>query len=238
MREMWSAFLLNFLALACYPLGTYSFRLPRPGKCVGLFRSSVGGIHSNIDDRDLIIDLQTTKALNIGKDSSDFIAYDSVYNDENFDEVNVALDTPISRVLDVAFNPLALVLTLYFAILGLNKFADILRKIMSMFGNRREEEGVQAEDLPLQVFECEVCQMQLRPAKGRAEKILGRERFRCSRCGAKASSYFNIDDMSDPRAVERLERFKREEEEDDYLTDLMDDDDDDDNDGKIDGKDD
>ena len=45
--------------------------------------------------------------------------------------------------------------------------------------------------------------MEMRPAKGRADIILGRERFRCSRCGAKASAYFNIDDLEDPRAVAR-----------------------------------
>jgi hypothetical protein len=53
--------------------------------------------------------------------------------------------------------------------------------------------------------------MELRPARGRAQVILGRERFRCSRCGAKASAYFNIDDMNDPRAVARLERLKEQE---------------------------
>jgi hypothetical protein len=45
--------------------------------------------------------------------------------------------------------------------------------------------------------------MEMRPAKGRADIILGRERFRCSRCGAKAAAYFNIDNMEDPRAVAR-----------------------------------
>jgi hypothetical protein len=49
----------------------------------------------------------------------------------------------------------------------------------------------------------QVCGMEMRPAKGRADIILGRERFRCSRCGAKAAAYFNIDNMEDPRAVAR-----------------------------------
>lgn len=53
--------------------------------------------------------------------------------------------------------------------------------------------------------------MEMRPARGRAQVILGRERFRCSRCGAKASAYFNIEDMNDPRAVARLERLKEAE---------------------------
>jgi rubredoxin len=64
------------------------------------------------------------------------------------------------------------------------------------------------KDLPFQTFECESCGLEMRPAKGRADVILGRERFRCSRCGAKASAYFNVDDLEDPRAVARLERIK------------------------------
>jgi hypothetical protein len=69
--------------------------------------------------------------------------------------------------------------------------------------------------------------MELRPARGRAEKIFGRERFRCSKCGAKASAYFDIDDLTDPRAVARLERIAREKEEEDNAPDVSDDDDDD-----------
>lgn len=69
------------------------------------------------------------------------------------------------------------------------------------------------EDTPYQIFECEKCRMELRPAKGRAQFIFGRDRFRCSRCGSKASAYFDINDMSDPRAVARLERIEREKEE-------------------------
>jgi len=71
--------------------------------------------------------------------------------------------------------------------------------------------------------------MELRPARGRAEKIFGRERFRCSKCGAKASAYFDIDDLNDPRAVARLERIAKEkEEEDNQEYDMTNDDDDDD----------
>ena len=61
------------------------------------------------------------------------------------------------------------------------------------------------------VCACQSCGMEMRPARGRAQVILGRERFRCSRCGAKASAYFDIDDMNDPRAVARLERMKEAE---------------------------
>ena len=85
---------------------------------------------------------------------------------------------------------------------------------------------VLAEDLPFQTFECEKCQMQMKPAKGRAEVIFGKARFRCSRCGSKADAYFDIDDMTDPRAVARAERVKKEEERRARYEDLEDGDDD------------
>ena len=58
-------------------------------------------------------------------------------------------------------------------------------------------------ELKLLIIQNQVCGMEMRPAKGRADIILGRERFRCSRCGAKAAAYFNIDNLEDPRAVAR-----------------------------------
>jgi hypothetical protein len=42
------------------------------------------------------------------------------------------------------------------------------------------------------------------------QKIFGREVFRCARCDPKVFSYCNIDDLTDPRAVARLERLERE----------------------------
>lgn len=167
------------------------------------------------------------------EEATDLVAYDAVYSDEKEDRVSIVLDSPVSKVLDIVFNPFALVITLYFFILGANKFEDFFSRVLSIFGKKPKKEdnkpSVKVEDLPYQVFECEVCQMQMRPAKGRAEKIFGRERFRCSRCGAKASAYFNIDDMDDPRAKARVERLKREEEDEDYVTD------DDNGDGDYDG---
>ena len=66
--------------------------------------------------------------------------------------------------------------------------------------------------------------MEMRPARGRAEAIFGRPRFRCSRCGSKASAYFDVDDLDDPRAVARLERIEREKNEE-WLDDEDEDDD-------------
>ena len=65
----------------------------------------------------------------------------------------------------------------------------------------------------------------MRPARGRAEVIFGRPRFRCSKCGSKADAYFNVDDMDDSRAVARLQRLEEEANREDY-DDVYDDDDD------------
>jgi hypothetical protein len=69
---------------------------------------------------------------------------------------------------------------------------------------------VPEEDLPFQTFECEVCKLEMRPARGRSEAIFGRARFSCSRCGAKAAAFFDVDDMEDERAVARKERVDKE----------------------------
>lgn len=71
----------------------------------------------------------------------------------------------------------------------------------------------------------------MRPAVGRAEFIFSKPRFRCARCGSKASAYFDVDDMSDPRAVARKERLEKEEEDgDDSRAEVDDEDDEDDSD--------
>lgn len=157
-------------------------------------------------------------------EKTDFIAYNSLYKKDKEDKMSVVLDSPVMKVVDLIFNPIALVFTLYFSILGYNKFSSFfssLRSLLTGKKNKSEDTTTVAklEELPYQVFECEVCEMQMRPAKGRAEKIFGRDRFRCSRCGSKASSYFNIDDLSDPRAVERIERLAKEKEDEDSLGD-------------------
>jgi hypothetical protein len=79
-----------------------------------------------------------------------------------------------------------------------------------------------------------VCKLQIRPARGRAEAIFGRPRFRCSRCGSKAEAFFDVEDMEDDRAVARLERLEAEnndqfnDDDEDGAGDFYDDDDDDD----------
>lgn len=65
-----------------------------------------------------------------------------------------------------------------------------------------------------EIFECEKCGAQLRPAKGRAQIVLSKPNFRCPRCRSKSSSFFNINDMSDPRAIARIKKIEKEQSED------------------------
>jgi hypothetical protein len=145
-------------------------------------------------------------------------AYDSVYEEEKEDKMIEIVDSPALKVLSVLLNPSTMVLALYLSSVGWSKVLWV-QKFFKIFGKgtlvKREGEAAAKDetDLPFQTFECEKCKMEMRPARGRAEAIFGRARFRCSRCGAKAASYFDVDDLSDPRAVARLERIEKEKNE-------------------------
>ena len=45
--------------------------------------------------------------------------------------------------------------------------------------------------------------MTMRPAAGRATAVFSREGFHCPRCNSPASSFFNVNDWSDARAVHK-----------------------------------
>ena len=172
-------------------------------------------------------------------DINNNISYETIYNDDKEDRVSTIVDNrTISQVLGLITNPLALLLFIYTVLLGYNKVVDTWNNMISLIFKRKGKDNSSNSnsnskgsitsssntqlqstvntiiDLPFQIYECEICQMQMRPAKGRAEKIFSRERFRCARCGSKASAYFNIDDMNDTRAVARMERLQQEEADD------------------------
>ena len=147
----------------------------------------------------------------------------TLYNERKEEIADKVMDSPISNIFTILFNPTSLVLALYFSSIAWSK-VSWMQSLLKVFGRSDtvgkgkggDSAAAAVDDSPLQIFECEVCQMEMRPAKGRADVIFGRERFRCSRCGAKASAYFNVNDLTDERAVARLERIKEQEESDDY----------------------
>jgi rubredoxin len=148
-------------------------------------------------------------------------SYDGVYKEYKEEKFEKVMDSGVGKAMSVLFSPTSMLLAMYVA----TNFASWMQKawvqkFLSMFGKgslARKADGTKpvVVELPFQTFECQVCKMVMRPARGRAEAIFGRERFRCSRCGAKADAYFDIDDTDDPRALARLERLKREQEEKD-----------------------
>ena len=186
-------------------------------------------------DKDVVIEIVAKKRSEINDKQIDIVggAYNTVYRERKEEVVEKVLDSPISAVFGILFNPTTMVLALYFSSIAWTKVKWInnLLKVFGVKSNVNEDsknavKGAKpVDDLPFQIFECSKCQMEMRPAKGRAEVIFGRERFRCSRCGAKASAYFNVDDLTDPRAIERLERIAREKEEEDDLRGTGDDED-------------
>lgn len=65
-----------------------------------------------------------------------------------------------------------------------------------------------------QVLECDVCESQVHPARGRGAIVVGSPSFRCPHCGADGSHFFDVDDMRDERAQRRAQRLKDQELED------------------------
>lgn len=63
---------------------------------------------------------------------------------------------------------------------------------------------------PPQLYECEFCKLEMRPARGRETQIFSRRGFRCAQCGAPGSAFFNTENLGDPRAVARLRRIEKE----------------------------
>jgi DNA-directed RNA polymerase subunit RPC12/RpoP len=174
---------------------------------------------------------QMTPRKRMNKDEKSAVDIVGSYSSSLYDDVDEGKKTVFSRekvldsqlrvILNLATSPLSIIFFMYIFIYAKTNVGDVLnillvkvgwRKAADVKGNQRDRNlnDDELKVLPFEVYECEKCQMQMRPAKGRAEKIFGRERFRCSRCGSKASTYFNIDDLDDPRATDRLDRLEKE----------------------------
>lgn len=113
--------------------------------------------------------------------------------------------------------PLLFMTTLYVVLLiakGVISLSKMVGPASSGGQSVAESKSAGSSEEPLQVLECERCGVQLHPARGRAERVLSNPKFHCSRCGAGASAFFDINSKTDPRALTRLERLEREAVED------------------------
>lgn len=102
-------------------------------------------------------------------------------------------------------NPMQLLGGLYVVFLAGMLANGVLYKVKQFV---RFVKGVKEE--PPQLYECEFCRLEMRPARGRETQILSRRGFRCAQCGAPGSAFFNTENMADPRAIARLRRLKSE----------------------------
>lgn len=102
-------------------------------------------------------------------------------------------------------NPMQLLGGLYVVFLAGMLASGVLYKAKQLV---RFVKGVKEE--PPQLYECEFCRLEMRPARGRETQILSRRGFRCAQCGAPGSAFFNTENMADPRAVARVRRLKSE----------------------------
>lgn len=86
---------------------------------------------------------------------------------------------------------------------------------MDTWGKRGKPSSPPPLSPAAQVLECDVCESQLRPARGRGAVVVGSPSFRCPHCGVDGSHFFDIDDITrDDRARRRIERLKYNELED------------------------
>lgn len=214
----------------CIALINLPIRIQRTRSQLALQHDAGNGIDSSSTKKFIIVEVSSKKRLHFPRieteDTSNIVAYNSVYKEAKEDKLSVVLDSPVMKVAEILFNPITLCLAIYFSSFGWSRLIW-LQKILKIFGkgtlsNKPKKSdsttgklvddtpSVSDAEIPYQIFECDVCGMEMRPARGRAEIVFGRDRFRCARCGSKASSYFNIDDMNDPRAVARKERIIRE----------------------------
>jgi hypothetical protein len=186
-----------------------------------------------------IVEVVTRRPVTSRLRTKEVESFDSIYKEYKEDRVAEVMESPFLKIFGFLFNPTSMLVVLYLSSIGWSQVMW-LQRIFKLFGRgvlakrRKADTPVPTDELPFQTYECEVCQLEMRPARGRAEAIFGRPRFRCSRCGAKADAFFDVDDMEDARAVARLERLEAEannDYDDDIGTYESDDDDDSDGDG-------
>lgn len=201
---------MNSIAAIVFVIGILLCHLI--GEAQGLRFHSLLNVRRRVSSRQLNYAGTLQDTNSVSRQAPCLQAYESVYQDTTsaFDSDGV-VSTVTSKALEIMFNPVALVFVIYFVAVGYTQLGNLAKSILKFITQERSDIHTElVVDTPFQVFECEKCHMQMRPAKGRAQKILTREKFRCARCGARAASYFDIDDLDDPRAIARRERLERE----------------------------
>lgn len=117
------------------------------------------------------------------------------------------------KIWEVLTDPMQLLSFMYFTGMAIMVMQGLAGKFQTFLRRKSDtkETTLVTADIAQQVYECDNCHMQMRPARGRAQSILKSRLFKCSSCGADGSSFFDIDNLDDPRAVKRLERLKAAE---------------------------
>jgi hypothetical protein len=138
---------------------------------------------------DIIIDVYTKKEysaeqrhmtprMRINRDEKggvDIVGYSSLYDEEEEDSstVGAVLEKPISNLISLGTNPLALITVIYVFSLTKLRVAKLLEKWGVIQKDRMrdvplsKEEKEKLDAQPFEIYECEKCTMQMRPAKGR-----------------------------------------------------------------------
>ena len=169
------------LVVVCLTTLAHGFTLPA-------FRNRPLRALSMSHDQDEYVTIEVVARSNfISEESSrtedvTFIGYQSLYDEVKENQMQRALvESPLMKVFGILFNPTTLLIAMYLSGIAWSKVLW-LQRFLSIFGKgalKSKEVTEPAKDLPYQIFECESCRMEMRPARGRAEAIFGRPRFRC-----------------------------------------------------------
>ena len=139
------------------------------------------------NDQDEYVTIQVVARSNFLSEESrtedvTFIGYQSLYDEVKENQMQRALvESPLMKVFGILFNPTTLLIAMYLSGIAWSKVLW-LQRFLSIFGKgalKSKETTEPVKELPYQIFECESCRMEMRPARGRAEVIFGRPRFRC-----------------------------------------------------------
>ena len=114
------------------------------------------------------------KTSDSNKDSVGIVAQRALYKDDVEDKFSVVLETSGTQILNIATNPLLLIFGLYAVSVFGGTVGSMKNRFLVMIGVKKKSDvpdititKVKAEDQPFEVYECQKCRMQMRPAKGR-----------------------------------------------------------------------
>ena len=140
--------------LKLQPLSNYRSNINR----ISRYETSLQVDLNTMDsEKPLIIEIISDRSDTIYSSRSG-TSYSTTYKEANEDVVTKVLDSPLSNVFTILFNPTTMLLALYFSSAGRVQITRMFRSIFNKKAVEAEinEEKKKIDDLPFQIYECEV----------------------------------------------------------------------------------